>query len=254
MNRALIYSCIFHILLLLLIAILQEKFKSEETFKEPVSVIILPSQPQRVPEMVQPKRTTPKNLEKLPPIREQKQPKYLSAIPKGNQSYEKTEKQKETGRFESLTNERNFTKVVPEKQTPDIFDKDVLAKLSKKSGKNKTDELETSRGLSFSAKEFNDWGYLQRLREKVERVWQYPPQAAERGIYGDLYIKFTIDKKGRLVSIELMRTSGYRMLDDAALKALKEAEPYWPLPDNWQKEELTITGHFIYTLRGFFVR
>lgn len=75
-----------------------------------------------------------------------------------------------------------------------------------------------------------------------------------RGIYGDLYIKFTIDKKGKLISLELLRTSGYKMLDDAAIKALKDAEPFWPLPDDWQKDSLTITGHFIYTLHGFYLR
>ncbi len=95
---------------------------------------------------------------------------------------------------------------------------------------------------------------LKDLKKKIERVWQYPPQAAMRGIYGDLYIKFTIDKKGKLISLELLRTSGYKMLDDAAIKALKDAEPFWPLPDDWQKDSLTITGHFIYTLHGFYLR
>ncbi|WP_353684328.1 energy transducer TonB [Thermodesulfovibrio sp. 3907-1M] len=249
MKKALIYSCIFHILLFIFILILQDYFKPARS-QEPVSVVIVPLS-QQMPKISPSLKTPPpKHLEKLPPIRESKQPKYLSAIPKGNQG-ESIEKQKETASFGSLKTEKQFKELTPSRAA-DIFDKDVIARLSRKS--QKSQELEQSRGLSFSAKEFNDWGYLERLKEKIERVWQYPPQAAERGIYGDLYIRFTIDKKGKLKAIELLRTSGYRMLDDAAIKALKDAEPFWPLPDDWQKDSLTITGHFIYTLHGFYLR
>ncbi|MEN2993779.1 MAG: energy transducer TonB [Thermodesulfovibrio sp.] len=249
MKKALIYSCILHILLFVLVLLLQDYFKSSKP-KEPLSVIVVPVTPQmpKIPQSY--KSPLPKTLERIPPIKDSKQPKYLTAIPKGNEG-QKEDKQKEIFSFGNLKTDRNFTELSP-KQSPNIFDKDVIAKLSRNSSKNQN--LETSRGLSFSAKEFNDWGYLERLKEKIERVWQYPPQAVQRGIYGDLYIRFTIDKKGNLVSIELIRTSGYRILDDAAIKALKDAEPFWPLPDDWHKNTLTITGHFIYTLHGFYLR
>ncbi|MCS7163486.1 MAG: energy transducer TonB [Thermodesulfovibrio sp.] len=249
MKKALIYSCILHILLFVFVLLLQDYSKSSKP-KEPLSVIVVPVTPQ-MPKIPQSSKSPlPKILERIPPIKDSKQPKYLTAIPKGNQA-QKEDKQKETSSFGNLKTERNFTELSP-KQSPNIFDKDVIAKLSRNSPKNQN--LETSRGLSFSAKEFNDWGYLERLKEKIERVWQYPPQAVQRGIYGDLYIRFTIDKKGNLVSIELIRTSGYRILDDAAIKALKDAEPFWPLPEDWHKNTLTITGHFIYTLHGFYLR
>lgn len=255
MKRYLIYSCIFHIIFFLFIVFLQEQFKSEEIVSKPVLVTIIPLQPLQ-PQLKQPLKP-PKTIEKMPPLKETRRPKYLSAIPKGNRGYEKNEKTENLAKnlpSESLKQEKEFKELKSFRQNPDIFDKDVIAKLSKKSGKTKSEEIETSHGLSFSAKEFNDWGYLERLKEKIERVWQYPPQAAQRGIYGDLYIRFTIDKKGKLVSIELLRTSGYRMLDDAAIQALKDAQPFWPLPDDYGKDSLTITGHFIYTLRGFYLR
>lgn len=252
MKKALIYSCIFHILLFIFILVLQDYFKPAK-LTEPVSVTIVPLTPQMpkiMPKANYPaKMPPPKSLEKLPPIRESKQPKYLTAIPKGNQG-QKIEKQN-ISPSETVKPEKHFSELTP-KRAPDIFDKDVIAKLSRNSKQKQY--IDTARGLSFSAQEFNDWGYLERLKEKIERVWQYPPQAAERGIYGDLYIRFTIDKKGRLVSVQLLRTSGYRMLDEAAIKALRDAQPFWPLPDDWQKDALTITGHFIYTLHGFYLR
>ncbi len=238
--------------------LLQEYFKTEEFYREPVQVLLLPTQPKASvpPELPkQPKRiekmSQPEFLSRIPPITEKKQPKQLSAIPKGKEgtSEKRTEEAKPSA---GIMSNKDFSQMKTEKSSPNIFDKDVIAKYSSKN--HESAKVETSHGLSFSAKEFNDWGYLERLKEKIERVWQYPPQAAERGIYGDLYIRFIIDKKGKLVSVELLRTSGYRMLDDAAIKALKDAQPFWPLPDDWQKESLTITGHFIYTLRGFYLR
>jgi len=180
-----------------------------------------------------------------------RQPKKLSSVPKGQYGTEEIKKESAKENINQKFKEIEQSNKL--KKEPDIFDKDIIAKLSKQR-KGKDEEIESSKGLSFSAKEFNDWGYLQRLKEKIERVWQYPTQAAERGIYGDLYIKFTIDKRGKLISVELIRTSGYRMLDDAAIEALKDAQPFWPLPEDWQKDSLTITGHFIYTLRGFYLR
>lgn len=233
----------------MLITILQEYFRSEIYFSKPVSVVIIPVLPKKIEPPVSPPKSIPKTLQKLPPINNKTSPKYLSATPKGKEGLEKTKE--ETKINETSKYDKNFSAAL-KRQNPDIFDRDVIAKLSQNSKKN--EQLETKQGLSFSAKEFSDWGYLERLKEKIERIWQYPPQAAERGIYGDLYIRFTIDKKGNLVAAELLRTSGYRILDDAAMKALKDAQPFWPLPDDWGKDSLTITGHFIYTLRGFYLR
>jgi len=248
-KKAIVYSLIFHILLFTLLTFFQKTMRVKENLPEPISVLILPQKPPVI-EKTEPK-SIPKSLEKIPPLKMDRQPKKLSSVPKGQYGTEEIKKEsaKENinQKFKEIEQSNNL------KKEPDIFDKDIIAKLSKQR-KGKDEEIESSKGLSFSAKEFNDWGYLQRLKEKIERVWQYPPQAAERGIYGDLYIKFTIDKRGKLISVELIRTSGYRMLDDAAIKALKDAQPFWPLPEDWQKDSLTITGHFIYTLRGFYLR
>ena len=53
--------------------------------------------------------------------------------------------------------------------------------------------------------------------------------------------------------LELVRTSGYRDFDEAAIKALKDGQPYWPLPDDWEKDELEINGHFIYVFGSTYV-
>jgi len=132
-----------------------------------------------------------------------------------------------------------------------LIDKDIIEKIAKKSLEQK--DIEKT-GITFDTDELKYYSYMRRLKERIESIWIYPPDAAEKGIYGDLYIKFTIKKDGYLGTVELIRTSGYRELDEAALQALKDGEPYWPLPKNWDKEAITITGHFIYTLYGMYIR
>lgn len=131
-----------------------------------------------------------------------------------------------------------------------LFDREVVEGLAK----NEKEEVKPDRGITFDTKELKYYSYMQRLKDRIEGIWRYPPDAAEKGIYGDLYIRFTIKKNGRLDNIELLRTSGYRSLDEAAMKALRDAEPFWPLPDEWKKEDLIITGHFIYSLYGVYLR
>lgn len=108
--------------------------------------------------------------------------------------------------------------------------------------------------ITFDTSEYRYAGYMKKLKEKIESIWEYPAAERKKGIYGDLKIRFTINKDGRLGSVELVRTSGYKALDDAALKALKDGEPYWPLPDDWGTNTYTVQGHFIYTLYGYGIR
>lgn len=147
---------------------------------------------------------------------------------------------------------KNIRGGVPSSKTlmEKIFDKDIIGKLAHK----EKEPPKPDANLTFDTKEFKYYGYMQRLKEKIENVWNYPQDAAERGIYGDLYIQFTIKKDGRIGAIELVRTSGHKNLDDAAIRALRNADPYWPLPDDWGNEGLTITGHFIYSLGGIYLR
>ena len=132
-----------------------------------------------------------------------------------------------------------------------LFDRGVINDLAKKDNE-KTEK--TDKTFTLDTSEYKFLLYNKRLKEKIESIWVYPPDAAAQGIYGDLVIRFTIKKNGRLGAVELVRTSGHKGLDDAAIKALKEGEPYWPIPENWGMEAYTIQGHFVYTLYGFYVR
>ncbi|HEB76636.1 MAG TPA: TonB family protein [Nitrospirae bacterium] len=135
----------------------------------------------------------------------------------------------------------------------ELFDPGIIGDIARLDRKPAPEQGKES-GITFSTGDLKYYSYMMKLKSKIERVWRYPPEALRRGIYGDPYIRFTIKKDGYLGSVELIRTSGYRELDEAAMKALRDAEPYWPLPESWGKEGLTITGHFVYSIYGAYLR
>ena len=139
-----------------------------------------------------------------------------------------------------------------EKKQLRLAEKKAIEKILE--GEGKKGKREEDSGITFSTTEYRYYGYKMRLKEKIESIWKYPPEAARKGIYADLYIRFTILKNGELGSVELLRTSGYKMLDDAAMQALRDAAPFWPLPEEWGEDSFTITGHFVYTLYGYYLR
>jgi len=129
-----------------------------------------------------------------------------------------------------------------------LFDKETIEKYAQK----KTMK-EKEKGLTFDAPELLHRGYMRMLKDRIESIWKYPEDAARRGISGDLYITFYIHKDGKLGEVKLVRTSGHRELDESAMKALRDAEPFWPLPEDFEKDALEIKGHFIYILGATYI-
>ena len=130
-----------------------------------------------------------------------------------------------------------------------LFDPGVIGDSARKEESGAQKKKNDS--ITFDTSDYKYAGYMRKLKEKIESIWVYPPEAQARGLYGDLKIRFTIKRNGKLGAVELERTSGYKMLDDAAIKALKDGEPYWPIPEEWGMDSYTILGHFVYTLYGY---
>ena len=96
---------------------------------------------------------------------------------------------------------------------------------------------------------YNRW-----LKVKVESILKYPELAAQSGIQGTLYIKFDIMKDGSLGDLELLKSSGYRILDDEALRAIRASAPFQPLPDDWNMPRYSIRAAVMFYLNGAYIR
>jgi TonB family protein len=90
--------------------------------------------------------------------------------------------------------------------------------------------------------------YLLMIRRKIERIWNYPPQALAQQEEGNAVIRFTIDANGTLSGYQVMTTSGSAILDEGALAVVQAAAPYAPLPEAFNLSRLHITATFSYRM------
>jgi periplasmic protein TonB len=112
------------------------------------------------------------------------------------------------------------------------------------------DQPRVRRLTAASAKQSVDAAYLLDWRRRLEAVGnQYYPEASIRyGMYGDLRMLVVIRKDGSLEDIKILSSSGYAVLDEAAIKIVRMAAPYSPFPAELKattdKLEIVRTWHF----------
>lgn len=90
------------------------------------------------------------------------------------------------------------------------------------------------RFIGARTKEYRFARYVEDWRAKVER-WgnmNYPDGAKAQKIYGQLQLTVSIKADGTVEDVQVDRSSGHRILDDAAVKIVRDAgrNGYAPLP------------------------
>lgn len=72
--------------------------------------------------------------------------------------------------------------------------------------------------------------YKDEWRKKVERIGNlnYPDEARRAGIYGSLRLLVSINRDGTLYEVQVLESSGQRLLDQAALRIVRLAAPFAP--------------------------
>lgn len=78
--------------------------------------------------------------------------------------------------------------------------------------------------------------YVEGWRQKVERVGNLNyPEAAKGRLYGSLVLYVEIRADGGIERVEVARSSGHKVLDDAAMRIVKLAAPYGAFPPEMKK-------------------
>lgn len=74
--------------------------------------------------------------------------------------------------------------------------------------------------------------YMDAWRTKVERIGNlnYPDRARREKMAGSLLLDVAINEDGTVNEVALRRSSGHKVLDDAAIRIVKLAAPFAPLP------------------------
>ncbi|HEB97276.1 MAG TPA: energy transducer TonB [Sedimenticola thiotaurini] len=92
--------------------------------------------------------------------------------------------------------------------------------------------------VSAATQEYKYASYLDAWRKKVERIGNlnYPDEAKRRKLYGDLILHVAIRPDGTVKEINVKKSSGYKLLDDAAIRIVHLAAPFAPFPAEIREE------------------
>lgn len=85
-----------------------------------------------------------------------------------------------------------------------------------------------SGAVSIASDNFKFPYYELSLRNKIERNWSPPPL-----IKGSSWVRVVIGRNGKVVTTEIVESSGNSFFDQAALRAIYLSDPFPPLPDNY---------------------
>ena len=107
------------------------------------------------------------------------------------------------------------------------------------------------RYISSQAREYRDAAYLDAWRAKIERIGNlnYPEEAKRKSVSGSLILDVAINANGTISNITVVRPSGEKILDDAAIRIVRLAAPFAPFPDELRKDtdvlHITRTWQFL---------
>lgn len=74
-------------------------------------------------------------------------------------------------------------------------------------------------------------GYRHAVRMRIDRAKRYPQIAQQRRIEGTAVVAFRISSTGKLIAgPELVKSSGYSLIDKASLRAVRRGAPYPKYP------------------------
>ncbi|MEN9479680.1 MAG: hypothetical protein RLZZ298_1075 [Pseudomonadota bacterium] len=110
-------------------------------------------------------------------------------------------------------------------------------------------KLPRKKFLGTRTEEYRFARYMEDWRNKIERVGTLNYPAAARGkLYGSLMLTVAITADGQVARIDINRSSGHKVLDDAARRIVQMAAPYAAFPPDIRRDtdilEITRTWHF----------
>jgi protein TonB len=98
--------------------------------------------------------------------------------------------------------------------------------------------------ISANTREYALAEYMRHWVDKVERIGNlnYPDEARRRQLHGQLVLTVGLNRDGSIKSVDIIQSSGHRVLDDAAQRIVRLAAPFPPVPQDKEAiDELYVT-------------
>lgn len=94
--------------------------------------------------------------------------------------------------------------------------------------------------ISASTREYAYAAYMRAWVARVERIGNlnYPDEARNRALTGNLVLTVAVRRDGTIERIDIIQPSGQRVLDEAAMRIVRLAAPFSPLPE--AKEDIDV--------------
>ena len=92
--------------------------------------------------------------------------------------------------------------------------------------------------------------YLSLIYSHLERHKRYPSSAQRRHQTGTVYLQFTIDKSGHVLSARIDKSSGIASLDEEVAKMIHRADPLPPLPADMHQNSLSLVVPVVFNLKN----
>jgi protein TonB len=148
----------------------------------------------------------------------------------------------------SVTTERQ----APEADTPTTNERDTeqrrmeMAKLAQEIEREAEQYAKRPKRkyISANTKEYEFAAYMRAWVARIERIGNlnYPDEARRQQLHGQLVLTVGLDRRGKIKSIDVIQSSGHKLLDDAAIRITRLAEPFPALPETSEKvDELYIS-------------
>jgi periplasmic protein TonB len=104
---------------------------------------------------------------------------------------------------------------------------------------------------SITEEDFKEvWGlYTHSIQLKIAQAKTYPPLARERKQQGKAFLSFKLDRDGKILELSVENSSGHKLLDQAAVKAIKEAAPFPTIPASLNKKYASLKIPISFILR-----
>ncbi|MCP3868967.1 MAG: energy transducer TonB [Gammaproteobacteria bacterium] len=92
--------------------------------------------------------------------------------------------------------------------------------------------------VTASTQEYKYASYLEAWRRKVENIGNlnYPDEAKRRRLYGNLVLHVALFADGSVRDINIKKSSGHKLLDDAAVRIVRLSAPFAPFPPEIREE------------------
>jgi protein TonB len=158
---------------------------------------------------------------------------------------------------EVLTQRRSTHSVITERQTPDVDQPTVnereteqrkmeMARLAQEIERETEQYAKRPKRkyISANTKEYEFAAYMRAWVARIERIGNlnYPDEARRQQMHGQLVLTVGLDRQGKIKSIDVIQSSGHKILDDAAIRITRLAEPFPALPETSEKvDELYIS-------------